>query len=140
MNSPDTRSTLEVFQDHLQKRLSGDVEEDISQNYARDIVVLSNHGTFRGHAGLKQSAGILDRLLPNAKLKYTCKLTEGEVAFLEWIGASGDKQVRDGTDTFLIRDGKILVQTIHYTVCLSEKQALEQAGRKLEPADKTEDH
>jgi hypothetical protein len=38
------------------------------------------------------------------------------VAFLEWAYEDDKVRVRDGVDSYLIEDGKIVVQTIHYTV------------------------
>lgn len=38
------------------------------------------------------------------------------MGFLEWTGHSAVAQIDDGTDSYLIRGGRIVVQTIHYTV------------------------
>jgi hypothetical protein len=43
-------------------------------------------------------------------------LVDGNVAFLEWTAEGEGAGVRDGVDTFVVRDGKIVAQTIHYTV------------------------
>jgi hypothetical protein len=50
--------------------------------------------------------------------------------FLEWTVDSGPFRVCDGADSYLIEDGKIKAQTIHYTV--SDEQ-----GRVLIRADGT---
>ena len=34
----------------------------------------------------------------------------------EWTADGPTARVRDGADSFVIRDGRIVVQTIHYTV------------------------
>jgi hypothetical protein len=111
-----SRSTKDVFEDHLALRMHGDVEGDILRNYADDIVILSGDGEFRRHDGVRTSAKMLDKRLPKARLTYRSKLVDGDVAFLEWSAESPSGRVDDGTDTFVIRDGKIAVQTIHYTV------------------------
>jgi hypothetical protein len=41
---------------------------------------------------------------------------DGETAYLEWSARSGERRVEDGVDTFLVRDGLIVVQTVRYTV------------------------
>ena len=38
------------------------------------------------------------------------------VALLEWTYEDAEVRVRDGVDTYLLEDGKIVAQTIHYTV------------------------
>lgn len=43
-------------------------------------------------------------------------LVAGEMAFLEWTAASKKAIVEDGADSYLIRDGRIVAQTIHYTI------------------------
>jgi hypothetical protein len=36
---------------------------------------------------------------------------EGEIAFITWTAETADNTYEFGTDTFVVRDGKILVQT-----------------------------
>ncbi len=55
--------------------------------------------------------------LPQATFQYRTRLVDGEMAFLEWTAQAEGTEVKDGADSFLIRDGRILAQTIHYTVC-----------------------
>ena len=43
-----TRTTDEVFQDHLSRRAAGDVVGNLAHNYAPDIVLLCTHGVFIG--------------------------------------------------------------------------------------------
>jgi hypothetical protein len=39
-----------------------------------------------------------------------------EQAFLEWAYEDENVRVREGADSYLIENGKIVAQTIHYTV------------------------
>jgi hypothetical protein len=54
--------------------------------------------------------------MPGAISEYTTQLVEGEAAFLEWRARSKSVRVSDGADSFFIRDGLVVAQTIHYTV------------------------
>ena len=54
--------------------------------------------------------------LPGAPYVYTNRLVEGRVAFLEWTAEADHSCASDGADLFLIEDGWIVAQTIHYTV------------------------
>jgi hypothetical protein len=93
------------------------VEEDIRRNVLEDIAILINRDTFRGHDGVRELARMLGEELPEHRsFEYTYRAVEGRVAFLEWAYEDASVRVRDGADSYLIEGGKILAQTIHYTV------------------------
>lgn len=110
------RSPAEVFNDHL--RLAGEhrFDEDIGRNVAPECVILERRGVFHGRDGARQLARLLSEELPDAPYVYTNRLVEGRVAFLEWTAEAEHTRVRDGADSFVIEDGWIVAQTIHYTV------------------------
>jgi hypothetical protein len=110
------RSVSEVFASHLALRKQGRVDEDIATNYSPEVVLLTLSGVYRGHAGVRACANELQCHLPEADFRYKVRLVEGDIAYLAWSGRSPAGAVRDGADTFLIRDGWIVVQTIHYNV------------------------
>jgi len=110
------RTTTEVFEDHLAKRLSGDVESDIKENYSRDVVLLTGTGAFEGHDGVRKSATELAHYVGDIPFEYKHTLVKGDYAFLEWTAKGEGKVVYDGADGFVIEDGKIILQTIHYSV------------------------
>jgi hypothetical protein len=105
-----------VFEDHLAKRLAGDTESDIEENYAENVVLLTGTGAFEGHDGVRKSAKELERYVGNIPYTYNHTLVKGDYAFLEWTAAGENKAVTDGADGFVIKDGKIVLQTIHYSV------------------------
>lgn len=110
------RSVQAVFDSHFMLRLENDVEGDIATNYSHDVVLISCTGALHGHEGVRVCARQLAESLPGAKFRYALRMIERDVAFLEWTAESGNGNVQDGVDTFLIREGKIVAQTIHYTV------------------------
>jgi hypothetical protein len=111
-----TRSTKAVFDDHVRTAARGAVEEDIARNYADDVVLLTGIGILRGHDGVRRSREVLSRDLPDGKYRFLTRLVEGDHAFLEWRAEADAIEIDDGADSFVIRDGLIRVQTIHYTV------------------------
>jgi hypothetical protein len=111
-----TRTTTDVLQDHLVKRLVGDVDGDIAANFADDILILSSFGVFKGRDGVRESAATLQRLVGEAVFHYNRTLIEGDYGFLDWSAESDHTVVRDGADSFVVEGGKIVLQTIHYTV------------------------
>ena len=110
------RSTAEVFEDHL--RLAGEdqFERDFERNVSPDIVILERHGIFRRREDARELARLLEEELPKAPYVYTNRLVAGRVAFLEWTAEAERARVCDGADSFVIEDGWIVAQTIHYTV------------------------
>lgn len=110
-----SRTTREILEDHLQRRASGDLEGDLANNYAEDIVLLCRHGVFLGCDAIRESADVLGLQLPNARFDYLSCQIHGENGFLEWRADSDTTIVEDGADSYVIRDGRIRVQTIHYT-------------------------
>lgn len=110
------RSAKEVLEDHL--RLAGEhrFEADIQRNVAPHCVILERRGIFRGREGARALARLLDEELGQAPYLYTLRLVEGRFALLEWTADAAHARVRDGADSFVIEDGWIVAQTIHYTV------------------------
>jgi hypothetical protein len=93
------------------------LEEDLRRNVSPDIVVLINRGTFHGHDGVRELAMMLAEELPeHAAFTYSYVAAEGDVGLLEWSYEDSTVQVRDGVDSYVFRDGKMVGQTIHYTV------------------------
>ena len=110
------RSPHDVFESHLELAETFDIESDLDLNVADDVVVLTGFGVFEGHDGVRILGDLLRAQLPNARFRYTTKVVRGEVAFLEWTAEADGATVRDGADSFVIRNGRIVAQTIHYTV------------------------
>ena len=125
MDELTNRPAEDVLDDHLDlakdwgggDHVAGMFEEDIRRNVSEACVVLTNRGVFRGHEGVRQLAQMLAEELPQHRsFQYTYRAVEGRMAFLEWAYEDDTVQVRDGADSYLIEDGKIVAQTIHYTV------------------------
>lgn len=110
------RSPRQVFDDHLSLAAAGDWVTDLERNVADDVVVLTGFGVFEGRDQVRVLAELLDAQLPNARFEYTTVALRGELAFLEWRADADGARVRDGADSFVIRDGRIVAWTIHYTV------------------------
>jgi hypothetical protein len=125
MEDLSSRTAQEVLDDHLnlaehfgaEEDWPRIVEEDLRRNASEDMVILINRGTFRGHEGVRQLAQMLSEELPEHRaFEYTYRAVEGRMAFLEWAYEDANVKVRDGADSYLIEDGEIVAQTIHYTV------------------------
>ncbi|WP_034658572.1 nuclear transport factor 2 family protein [Chelativorans sp. J32] len=109
------RSTAEVLDDHLRLRAAGNVEDDIERNYAPDVVVMTARGMKKGHGAVRAFAEILKEHVPHS-YEFPIKLIEGPFAFIEWRAREPGRSVEDGADSFVIQDGKIVFQSIHYSL------------------------
>jgi hypothetical protein len=106
-----------VFVEHLNMANQSKLEEDLARNVSEDIVILTSRGVFRGHEGVRELAQMLGEELPDGRsFEYTHKDVEGRMAFLEWAYEDARVRVEDGADSYLFEGGKMLAQTIHYTV------------------------
>jgi hypothetical protein len=114
--APRRRTPSDVLSDHLRKLQEGHIEEDIYQNYAEDVVVLSGGGIHRGHRGARRAALVLRKVLPGVRMEIRNRVVEGEYALVEWVGRTDGTEVLDGADSFVIRNGRIVAHTSHYTV------------------------
>lgn len=110
----EARTTTEVIHDHLLKRLAGQVGEDIEQNYAPDVVLLTGSGKYVGKDGARSASEELARLIGDAEFTYDRTVIDGQYAFLEWSATSPTEEVRDGADSYVVVDGRIVMQTVHY--------------------------
>jgi hypothetical protein len=108
------RSTTQVLEDHLACRSQGDIEGDLERNYVRDVVLLCEHGVLKGHAAVRKSAKALADQLPGACFEFPLKQIDGEHALLHWNARSANAHVDFGVDTFVIREGRIILQTVSY--------------------------
>lgn len=110
------RSTREVLDDHLHRRASGRLREDLEKDYAENVVLLCEHEPLVGRDAVRESAERLRLQLPSGAFEYIATHVHGEYAFLRWRGESDDTVIENGADTFVIRDGRIVMQSIYYTV------------------------
>lgn len=88
--------------------------EDLDRNYAEDVILLCELGALHGREAVRRSARKLALQLPEAEFEFSAREVCGEHAFLVWRARSERFEVRDGADSFVIRDGRIVAQTIFY--------------------------
>jgi ketosteroid isomerase-like protein len=111
------RSTREVLDDHFEQVQGGDLEADLARNYDPQVVLLTSFGSHHGHDGLRT---LIQRLLeqaPDPAFDYHDVQVDGDVGFLRWSGRGSDgTRLVDGAESYVVRHGRIVAQTIHYRV------------------------
>ena len=113
--APDERSTREVLDRHLWQSRHGTVDADLAENYHDNVVILTRWGADCGHDGMRRFADKLRRELPDMTFDYDAILVDRDFGFLEWRGQGSDGTcVCDGADSYVVRNGRITAQSIHY--------------------------
>lgn len=111
----EQRSAREVIEDHLRRRGAGDLAGDLAHNYAPNVVLLSRERISRGQDGVRRLAEVLRNDVPSADDNYDHIEVVDRHGFLEWTAKGDGRSVHDGADSYLIEDGRIVAQTIHYS-------------------------
>jgi hypothetical protein len=114
MNVIGHRTPVDVFEDHLRLRLEGKLEEDLRRNYSEDVLLLTVNSNARGHDAIRMSAERLSRQLPQARFHIAARQVNGPYALLIWSARSARFDAVEGADSFVIENGKIVFQSIHY--------------------------
>ena len=103
------QSTEAVLQNHL-RAAKIDVDA-VMQDYTERSVLITADATYRGRAEIRGFFAALFGALPAGffdEIKMIRQEIVGEVAYIVW---ERQPQIARATDTFVVRNGKILVQT-----------------------------
>ncbi|NKB49733.1 MAG: nuclear transport factor 2 family protein [Alphaproteobacteria bacterium] len=105
--------TKAVLDSHLTAFGSGNVDA-ILANYASDAVIMFPGGMVSGHADIR---GMFEGLVtefgqPGVTFEMLNSDVSGEIAFIVWKAETGKAVYEMGTDTYVIRDNKIVMQTV----------------------------
>ena len=106
-------TTEAVLNHHLQAFLAGDVDETM-KDYTEDSVLIVPDKTLEGLDSIREAfSNFFSGLFKPGTYDFTMDRTEvvGEVAYIVWHSVNQGADVKLGTDTFVIRDGKIVLQT-----------------------------
>ena len=107
-----TRSTEEVLNHHLSAFGDGDLEGILS-DYGEDSLLMTPQEVLRGRGQMKPvfEALLTEFAKPGASFAMHRQTVEGEIAFIVWSAETADNVYELGTDTFVVRDGKIVAQS-----------------------------
>ena len=106
-------STEDVLNHHLQAFGSGDIDELI-KDYTKDSVLMTSDGRLTGPDEIRPAfEGFFSGLFRPGSYEFTMDRMdiEGDIAFIAWHSSNEGAEVPLGTDTFVIRNGKIAMQT-----------------------------
>jgi ketosteroid isomerase-like protein len=103
MATDDTKAIL----DHHQAALDAGDVDDLMTDYTEDSVFISNlGGVVSGLDGIRAIFGATAGGMPGFEL--VAEHVDGDVAFIVWKA----ENIPFGTDTFVVKDGKIVTQSV----------------------------
>jgi ketosteroid isomerase-like protein len=108
------RTPEQVVKHHWEAFSHHDLEAVLS-DYADDAIFIAPNQTVQGKAALRQmfakyfSGGTGAQTAPSFDVKITA---DGDVGYEHWILNAGKPGALEGTDAFVVRQGKILFHTV----------------------------
>jgi ketosteroid isomerase-like protein len=105
--------TQAVLNHHLAAFAAGDADE-ILNDYTDESVLITPDGTIRGRDALRSAfSGFFSGLFAPGTYDFVMDAShvDGEVAQIVWHASCASAEIPLGTDTFVVHDGKIAVQT-----------------------------
>ena len=106
------KTVEQIMLEHTEASLRGDIEEAMS-HYCEDAVIISQNGVFKGHDEIKKLIlNMMTNVVTHGTKQETLRIyTEGNIGYGEWRAENEHMEISYAADTFVIRDGKIAVQT-----------------------------
>jgi ketosteroid isomerase-like protein len=105
-------TTRDVIDHHLKAFGKRDLEGVLS-DYAPGAIFFTEQGPLEGVEAIRPlfQALIAEFEKPGAAFSMRQQLIEGEYAYILWAAETVDNVYELGTDTFVVRDGKIVAQS-----------------------------
>ena len=104
--------TKEIVSHHLEAFKDNDLEE-IMKDYTEESVFIAPDATYTGLEQIRTSYENVFKAFPKDSMTFTLEKTvvTQDVGYILWKAKTPAVTVSYGTDTFIIRDGKIIRQT-----------------------------
>jgi hypothetical protein len=118
--------TRNILLHHWEAFGAGNIEE-IMADYADDAILVTPEGTRKGEAQIRSLfEELFDEMFSPASssLNLSKQVVEGKIAYILWSGSSSGYDATFATDTFVIRDGKIIAQTFAAQIPNSREDGL----------------
>ncbi len=110
-------STKDVLDHHLKYFGEGDLEGILS-DYAPGAVMFTPDGPLSGVDAIRPlfEALIAEFGKPGAAFSMKKQSVDGDFGYILWNAETADNVYELGTDTFVVRDGKIVAQSFTSTI------------------------
>lgn len=110
--APDEAKTKEVLDHHWATFQSNDLE-GVMADYTDESILITPNRTFKGLEEIRENFVGAFAVFPKDSTTMTLNksVVTQDVAYIIWEAAGPKVRISYGTDTFIIRDGKIVRQT-----------------------------
>jgi ketosteroid isomerase-like protein len=105
-------STSEVLDHHLGAFAEHDLE-GVLADYSSDAVMFVPEGPLKGPAAIRPlfEALVAEFAKPGSSFTMRQRHVEGDHAYIVWVAETPDHSYEFATDTFVVRNGKIVAQS-----------------------------
>ncbi|GAA5521741.1 nuclear transport factor 2 family protein [Aliifodinibius salicampi] len=110
--SIDPDVTKKVLDHHWETFVNNDLE-GVMEDYTEESVLITPDATYRGLDAIRENFVNAFEAFPSdsSTLTLNKSVVEKDVGYILWQASTEDFKLRFATDTFIIRDGKIIRQT-----------------------------
>jgi len=107
-----TISTSDVLDRHLKSFAESDVDGLVA-DYSSDAVLFAPGGPLKGPTEIRPlfEALVSEFAKPGSSFRMQQRSVEGDHAYIIWTADTADNSYEFATDTFVVRDGKIVAQS-----------------------------
>lgn len=104
--------TSDVLDRHLKAFAEYDVDGVVA-DYSSDAILFLPNGPLKGTAAIKPffEAIIAEFSKPGSSFTMQLRSMEGDYAYILWTAETADNSYEFATDTFVVRNGKIVAQS-----------------------------
>ena len=112
MSEELTRETTDILDRQNLLFVKGDVDE-LMKDFSDQAVLFTPDGVLEGIDSIRKFyTDVTTNILPpGSDFKISRQEVRGQTAYIVWSGESKNYRFPLGTDTFFIKDGKIIAQT-----------------------------
>ena len=103
----------DVFDHHAAAIGAGNVDE-ILKDYTEESVLFTQEGLLKGPKAIRPLfQRLVTEIMPPGATEFEMKqmTIEGDIVYIVWKSSSKFVDIPLGTDTFIVRNGKIVAQT-----------------------------
>lgn len=110
--SIDPAITQEVLDHHWETFVNNDLE-GVMEDYTEESILITPDTTYRGLDAIRDNFIRAFEAFPteNSTLTLNKSVAEKDIGYILWEASTENFELRYATDTFVIRDGKIIRQT-----------------------------
>src|SRR4051812_15290102 len=104
--------TKDIIDHHLSAFAARDLKGVLS-DYAPGAVFFTQNGVLKGVEAIRPlfQAMIAEFSKPGATFSMKVQFVEGDYAYILWTAETADNVYELGTDTFIVREGRIVAQS-----------------------------